>query len=303
MRLLVCDPISPTSISKMREAGIDVDVDDTITAERLEAVIGGYDAIVVRSRTKVRAPLLEKATRLKTIIRGGVGLDNIDVDYAESKGITVHNTAGASSNAVAELTLGYLLGSISFTAIFLRFFATKEQRDEVEHPAATVDEEGGTPIYGAYTTGRIWGPKVGILVSALDMLKVALPMWIFKVYLFPGQPYFLLVSIGGLLGHNWPIYFRFKGGRGVAVIFASLFVIVFSLLRRRERLSRIVLFSAAAQLQQRSLPIDLYLVLIMALAEMNIMKLSSLFAARLPRLRFTCSGQAARQKIRQSLRD
>jgi D-3-phosphoglycerate dehydrogenase len=96
----------------MREAGIEVDVDDTITAERLEAVIGGYDAIVVRSRTKVRAPLLEKATCLKTIIRGGVGLDNIDVDYAESKGITVHNTAGASSNAVAELTLGYLLALV-----------------------------------------------------------------------------------------------------------------------------------------------------------------------------------------------
>jgi D-3-phosphoglycerate dehydrogenase len=63
---------------------------------------------VIRSRTKVRKPLIDRATNLKAIIRAGVGLDNIDVDYAESKGIEVRNTPAASSNAVAELTIGYL---------------------------------------------------------------------------------------------------------------------------------------------------------------------------------------------------
>ena len=108
MRLLVCDPTDEKAIAAMREAGIEVEVRDDITPEELETVIGDYDAIVVRSRTKVRAPLIDKATNLKLIIRGGVGLDNIDVEYARSKGIEVRNTPAASSNSVAELTIGYL---------------------------------------------------------------------------------------------------------------------------------------------------------------------------------------------------
>ncbi len=109
MKLLICDPTAPAAIAAMREAGIEVDVRDDITAEELETVIAGYDAMVVRGRTKVRVPLIDKATNLKLIVRGGVGLDNIDVDYAQSKGIEVRNTPAASSNSVAELTVGYLL--------------------------------------------------------------------------------------------------------------------------------------------------------------------------------------------------
>jgi len=109
MKLLVCDPTAPAAIAAMREAGIDVDVRDDITAEELETVIAGYDAMVVRGRTKVRVPLIDKATNLELIVRGGVGLDNIDVDYAQSKDIEVRNTPAASSNSVAELTVGYLL--------------------------------------------------------------------------------------------------------------------------------------------------------------------------------------------------
>jgi D-3-phosphoglycerate dehydrogenase len=109
MKLIVCDPTDPKAIAAMQEAGIEVDVRDDITPEDLETVIADYDAMVVRSRTKVREPLIDKATNLKVIIRGGVGLDNIDVAYAESKGIEVRNTPSASSNSVAELTIGYLL--------------------------------------------------------------------------------------------------------------------------------------------------------------------------------------------------
>jgi len=96
----------------MREAGVEVDVRDDITPEDLEAVIGEYDAMVVRGRTKVREPLIDKATNLKLIVRGGVGLDNIDVDYAQSKGVEVRNTPAASSNSVAELTIGYLFALV-----------------------------------------------------------------------------------------------------------------------------------------------------------------------------------------------
>jgi D-3-phosphoglycerate dehydrogenase len=109
MKRLVCDPTDPKAVAAMREAGIEADVRDDITPEELEAVIADYDAMVVRSRTKVREPLIDKAANLKLVVRGGVGLDNIDVDYAQSKGIEVRNTPAASSNSVAELTIGYLL--------------------------------------------------------------------------------------------------------------------------------------------------------------------------------------------------
>ena len=109
MRLLVCDPTDPKAIEAMREAGIEVDVRDSITPEDLETIIADYDAMVVRSRTKVREPLIDRAANLELVIRGGVGLDNIDVDYAQSKGVEVRNTPAASSNSVAELTIGYLL--------------------------------------------------------------------------------------------------------------------------------------------------------------------------------------------------
>ncbi|HUT15503.1 MAG TPA: D-2-hydroxyacid dehydrogenase [Anaerolineae bacterium] len=109
MRLLVCDPTAPSAIEAMREAGIEVDVRDDITLEDLEAVIADYDAMAVRGRTKVREPLIDRATNLKLIIRGGVGLDNIDASYARSKGIEVRNTPTASANSVAELTIGCLL--------------------------------------------------------------------------------------------------------------------------------------------------------------------------------------------------
>jgi len=109
MKLIVCDPAAPSAVEAMRQAGIDVDVRDDITPQELETALAEYDAMVVRSRTKVRKPLIDKATNLKLIIRGGVGLDNIDVAYAESKGIEVRNTPTASSNSVAELTIGYLL--------------------------------------------------------------------------------------------------------------------------------------------------------------------------------------------------
>lgn len=120
--------------------------------------------------------------------------------------------------------VGYLMGSISFTAIALKF-ASEQQKAEIQHPSTQVGEEGRKPVHGAYTTNRVWGAKVGVSIAILDMAKVAIPMWFFMVYLFPGEYYYLLVSIAGLIGHNWPVYFRFKGGRGVSVIFGSFFVL------------------------------------------------------------------------------
>jgi D-3-phosphoglycerate dehydrogenase len=108
MKILVCDKTESEAIERMRAAGLTVEVNDEITPEELEQVISEYDGMVVRSRTKVRAPLLDKAAQLKVIVRGGVGLDTIDADYARSKGITVMNTPLASSASVAELAIGFM---------------------------------------------------------------------------------------------------------------------------------------------------------------------------------------------------
>lgn len=109
MKVLICDPTAPDAIAQMRKAGIEVEVKDDISPEELEATVPGYHGLVVRSRTKVRKNVIDAAKDLKVIVRGGVGLDNIDAAYAREKGITVLNTPAASSDSVAELTIGYLL--------------------------------------------------------------------------------------------------------------------------------------------------------------------------------------------------
>ena len=109
MKLLICDPTEKDAVEQMRAAGIEVDVRDDISPADLEAVVGGYDALVVRSRTKATAAVIDQGLpRLKLIIRGGVGVDNIDVKHAEAQGVAVRNTPAASSNSVAELTVGYM---------------------------------------------------------------------------------------------------------------------------------------------------------------------------------------------------
>jgi D-3-phosphoglycerate dehydrogenase len=109
MKVLICDPVAPATIQALQEAGIDVDNRPDISANDLLRDAANYDGMVVRSRTKIPKEVLDAATNLKIVVRGGVGLDNIDVQYATSKGVSVRNTPKASSNSVAELALGYML--------------------------------------------------------------------------------------------------------------------------------------------------------------------------------------------------
>jgi D-3-phosphoglycerate dehydrogenase len=109
MRVLICDPVAPATIQALQEAGIQVDNRPDISADDLLRDAANYDGMVVRSRTKIPQAVLDAATNLKIVVRGGVGLDNIDVKYATSNGVAVRNTPKASSNSVAELALGYML--------------------------------------------------------------------------------------------------------------------------------------------------------------------------------------------------
>lgn len=108
MKVLICDATDQSALDTIAEAGHEVVNLPDITPEELMAAAAEYDVFVVRSRTKIREALIDAATNLKAIVRGGVGLDNIDVDYARSKGIQVLNTPTASTDAVAELTIGYI---------------------------------------------------------------------------------------------------------------------------------------------------------------------------------------------------
>ena len=109
MKVLICDPVAPVTIDAMRDAGIDVVDCPDISAEQLLVDGAEYDGMVVRSRTKITKEVIDAATNLKIVVRGGVGLDNIDLAYAKTKGVLVRNTPKASSNSVAELALGYML--------------------------------------------------------------------------------------------------------------------------------------------------------------------------------------------------
>ena len=107
-RVLASDVLDPKSLAAMREAGLEVDEKTDLTPEQLAIEIVAYDAIVIRSATKVRATIIDAGTNLKLVVRAGVGLDNVDVAHAKSKGVIVRNTPAASSNSVAELAVAHI---------------------------------------------------------------------------------------------------------------------------------------------------------------------------------------------------
>ena len=109
-RILVTDGMEKSAVEKLKNSGYEV-VEQFYEPEVLKEQIKNFDAVVVRSATKVRQPIIDAALetgRLKLIIRGGVGVDNIDVDYAKLNGIAVANTPNASSASVAELAIGHM---------------------------------------------------------------------------------------------------------------------------------------------------------------------------------------------------
>lgn len=109
MKILICDKISEKGVEKLKNAGFTVDVKTGMKPEELIGVISSYHAVVVRSATKITKDVIEAAKELKLIVRGGVGLDNVDAESAKKKNIKVCNTPGASTESVAELTVGLLL--------------------------------------------------------------------------------------------------------------------------------------------------------------------------------------------------
>jgi D-3-phosphoglycerate dehydrogenase len=115
MKVLANDGISQSGIDALQKEGFEI-ITTKVAQEQLENYINEHqiDAILVRSATQVRQELIDACPSIKLIGRGGVGMDNIDVDYAIDQGLHVINTPAASSSSVAELVFAHLFGMVRF---------------------------------------------------------------------------------------------------------------------------------------------------------------------------------------------
>ncbi|MGQ0772273.1 MAG: D-2-hydroxyacid dehydrogenase [Nitrososphaerota archaeon] len=107
--VLICDQVDAILNNILQKNGLQVTYEPQISTDELAKKIGNYDIVVVRSRTTITKELIEKATKCKIIARVGVGLDNIDAEFAKTKNIRVINAVEGAMNAVAELVIGLML--------------------------------------------------------------------------------------------------------------------------------------------------------------------------------------------------
>jgi D-3-phosphoglycerate dehydrogenase len=115
-RILITDGMAQAGVDALKAKGCEV-IEQHFEPDDLKEQLKQFDALVVRSATKVREPIIDGALetkQLKLIVRGGVGVDNIDVQYAEDKGIAVRNTPNASSASVAELAIAHMFSLARF---------------------------------------------------------------------------------------------------------------------------------------------------------------------------------------------
>jgi D-3-phosphoglycerate dehydrogenase / 2-oxoglutarate reductase len=194
VRVLVTDGMEQSGIDELRAKGFEV-VEKFYQPEELGEALKEFDVLVVRSATKVRKPIIDKASeagRLKMVIRGGVGVDNIDVAYAMEKGIKVTNTPNASSASVAELTIGHMFAVARF--INIANVTMREGKWEKKHYEG-IELNGRT--LGLIGFGRI-SREVAKRAYALGM-KVIYTDVIGKA---EGFEHFEFVSLEDLLGRS-----------------------------------------------------------------------------------------------------
>ena len=162
IKILANDGIHPDGLLLLEEASYLVS-EDKIAQDDLPAGIADYDVLIVRSATKVNKAVIDAGKKLKIIARGGVGLDNIDVEYAQSKGIQVFNTPQASSRAVAELATGHI-----FTLARMLQRSNRELAAGGDFKKLKKESESGFQIKGK-TLGIVGFGRIG-----QELAKIAL---------------------------------------------------------------------------------------------------------------------------------
>ena len=174
----------------LEDAGFEVDTNN-IPQDELPAKLGAYDAITVRSATKVRKALIDAVPSLKVIGRGGVGMDNIDVEYAREKGLGVYNTPASSSLSVAELVFAQLFGCV-------RFLHDSNRKMPVEGNTKFND------LKKAYAKGvELRGKTLGIvgfgrIGREVAKIAIGVGMDVLAYDLYPFKPELELVLGGGI---------------------------------------------------------------------------------------------------------
>jgi D-3-phosphoglycerate dehydrogenase len=171
MKILLCDPVAETVLEHFRSLD-DCTVEEVFDRDALEQEVGDANFLVVRSGTTVDPDLLDQAEELIGIVRAGVGLDNIDLEYADEQDVNVENTPEASTNAVAELVIGHILS----------VFRSIPQADAALKEGNWIKSDlNGREIQGKTTGiigfGRI-GRRVGQLVQAFGSDVVAFDEYI-----------------------------------------------------------------------------------------------------------------------------
>lgn len=126
--------------------------------------------------------------------------------------------------ALIAALVGYLLGALSFARIIAKIAAPGEDISRTAFEIPGKDIKIDMTSVSATSVMMHTGPKYGCLTSILDMVKVSAPALYFML-MYPGDHYFLISALAGVAGHNFPIYYKFKGGRGVSSIFGGLFII------------------------------------------------------------------------------
>lgn len=179
MKILANDGIDAIGKKILEEAGFTVDTNN-IPQDQLKDKLNEYDAITVRSATKIRKELIDVCSNIKLIGRGGVGMDNIDVEYARSKGIAVVNTPAASSLSVAELVFAHFFSGIRFLQDANRAMPTKGDtafNDLKKSYAKGVELRGKT--LGILGFGRI-GREAAKIAYGLGMNVMAYDLFEFN---------------------------------------------------------------------------------------------------------------------------
>lgn len=120
--------------------------------------------------------------------------------------------------------VGYLAGSLSTARFVARIFAPEKDLTRTKVGIEGSDKQFDFGFVSATTVSMHMGSKFGFLTMVLDMLKIILPVLAIK-RLLPDNPYFLITALTGMMGHIWPLYYKFKGGRGILAVYGGLFAI------------------------------------------------------------------------------
>jgi D-3-phosphoglycerate dehydrogenase len=176
MKVLIADALSDKAIEILKSNNLTADVKTGMKSDELEAIIGDYDALIVRSATKATKEIIEKGSKLKIIGRAGIGVDNVDVAAATEKGIIVMNTPQGNALAAAEHSI-----ALMFAAARKIAFADKTMKQGKWEKKSLMGIELYEKTLGVIGIGNI-GALVAEKAIALGMRVIAYDLYVSKEF-------------------------------------------------------------------------------------------------------------------------